>query len=123
MSTYGTPTAVWVMICIFSNQVTYSETTQIIANVRQRVPDATIYITGQPLYEEGLTCSLAGVGGPELTDEMAQQAGNDASQNVIYGGIFGPLSSAHTPGDATGCHANTEGQAFLGQQAIDKWGE
>jgi hypothetical protein len=123
MSTYGTPTAVWVMICIFSNQVTYDETKKIIANVRQRAPDTTIYITGQPLYEQGLTCSLAGVGGPELTDEMAQQAGNDSTQNVICGGIFGPLSASHTAGDSTGCHANTEGQRFLGQQAIDKWGE
>lgn len=119
---YGVPTDVWVMICIFSNQVTYDETKQIIANLRQRVPDATIYITGQPLYEAGLTCSLAGVGGPELTDQMAQQAGNDSTQNVIYGGTFGPLSSAHTAGDMTGCHANAEGQQFLGQQAIDKWG-
>lgn len=90
-----------------------------------KIQDAWPYqgglITGQPLYEAGLTCSLAGVGGPELTDDMAQQAGNDATQNVIYGGIFGPLSSSHTAGDATGCHANTEGQQFLGQQAIDKW--
>ncbi len=103
--------------------VTYDETKQIIANVRQRAPDATITITGQPLYEAGLTCTLAGVGGPELTDEMAQRAGNDPTQNVTYAGIFGPLSSAHTAGDPTGCHANTEGQQFLGQQAMDFWGE
>jgi len=123
VNTYGTPDSVWVMLCIFSNQITYQETTQIIGNVRERAPNATIHITGQPLYEEGLSCSLAGVGGPELTDDMAQQAGNDASQNVNYGGIFGPLTAAHTAGDATGCHANNDGQAFLGQQAIDKWGE
>ena len=123
MNTYGTPEAVWVMLCIFNNQITYQETTQIIANVRERAPNAEIYITGQPLYEPGLTCSLAGVGGPELTDDMAQQAGSDASQNVSYAGIFGPLTAAHTAGDTTGCHANAEGQAFLGQQAIDKWGD
>lgn len=88
--------------------------------MRERAPDATIYITGQPLYEQGLTCDLSGNGGPELTDEMAQMAADDDSQNVLYGGIFGPMSSAQR---SDSCHANGEGQRALGQQAIDKWGE
>ena len=57
-----------------------------------------------------------------MTDRMARQAGDDATQNVIHGGTFGPLSASHTAGDATGCHANNEGQGFLGQQAVDKRG-
>jgi hypothetical protein len=119
MNMHGTPSAVWVMICIFENRVTYDETKQIIANVRQRAPNATIYITGQPLYAQGLSCELAGDGGPELTDDMALMAGADASQNVIYGGTFGPLTSSQR---SDSCHANGEGQRALGQQAIDKWG-
>lgn len=120
MNMYGTPTDVWVMLCIFANMVNYEETKQIIANVRQRAPDARIYITGQPLYAEGLTCDLAGAGGPELTDSMAQMAGEDDSQDVTYAGVFGPLTSSQR---SDSCHANTEGQQALGEQAIEKWGE
>ena len=116
---HGRPTAVWVMICIFSNRVTYDETKQIIANVRRHAPNATIHITGQPLYAQGLTCDLSGAGGPELTDTMAKMAGDDASQNVTYAGTFGPLNSSQR---SDSCHANQAGQQLLGQQAIDKFG-
>jgi len=51
---------------------------------------------------------------------MATQASEDATQNVIYAGIFGPLTSSQR---SDNCHANTESQKALGQQAIDKWGK
>ena len=41
-------------------------------------------------------CFLAGGGGPELTDELAQQAGSDATLNVTYAGTFGPLGQTTT---------------------------
>ncbi|PGH13275.1 hypothetical protein AJ80_06385 [Polytolypa hystricis UAMH7299] len=117
---HGQPTAVWVQICIFAqNGATYDEVKQLIANARQHAaPDATIYISGQPLYEGGNICFLAGPNGPQLTDSLAQQAAADASQNVIYPGAFilrnGEVSD--------GCHANTAGQQSLGQQALAFWG-
>jgi hypothetical protein len=119
-STYGKPTAVWVQICIFANQgATYDEVKLLIANTRQHAATgATIYITGQPLYDAGHTCNLAGSGGPELTDSLAQQAGNDASENVICPGAF----HLHNGEDQDGCHANTTGQQALGQQALAFWG-
>jgi hypothetical protein len=118
---FGRPTAVWVQICIFAqNGVTYQEVTQLIANARQHAaPGATIYISGQPLYTSGWTCNLAGAGGPELTDSMARQAGNDASQNVIYLGTWGPLGSGTT---SDSCHANQAGQQLLGNQAVGYFG-
>ncbi|WP_422768833.1 cellulose-binding domain-containing protein [Plantactinospora sp. WMMC1484] len=117
---YGRPTAVWVQICIFAqNGVTYNEVRQLIANARQHAaPGATIYISGQPLYDAGQTCFLAGSGGPELTDSMARQAGADSAQNVTYVGTF-RLRSGEV---SDGCHANAAGQQSLGRQATGYWG-
>ncbi|WP_199752880.1 cellulose-binding domain-containing protein [Actinoplanes sp. ATCC 53533] len=117
---FGRPTAVWVQICIFAaNGATYDEVKRLIANARQHAAaGATIYISGQPLYDAGQTCSLAGANGPQLTDTLAQQAGSDATQNVTYPGQF----RLRTGEVADGCHANTAGQASLGRQALAFWG-
>jgi len=118
---YGKPTAIWVQVCIFSNGATYDEVKQMIAAAKQHcAPGATVYITGQPLYPEGNVCSLAGgADGPPSTDRLAQQAGNDASQNVMYIGTF-TLKNSEV---ADGCHANAAGQTALGNQAVSKWGK
>jgi hypothetical protein len=117
---FGRPTAVWVQICIFaSSGATYDEVKRLIANARQHAAGgATIYITGQPLYDPGQTCSLAGANGPQLTDNLAKQAAADTTQNVRYPGQF-HLRSGEV---ADGCHANTTGQASLGRQALTFWG-
>ena len=116
---YGKPTAVWVQICIFTTGATYTEVKQLITNARSNAaPNATIYITGQPLYDPGQTCQLAGVNGPESTEKLAQQAANDTAQNVVYPGAF-RLRKGEV---ADGCHANTAGQSSLGKQAIGFWG-
>jgi hypothetical protein len=119
-SRFGRPTAVWVQICIFaSNGATYDEVKRLIANARRHAAtDATIYITGQPLYDPGQTCTLAGAGGPQLTDSLARQAAADTTQNVRYPGEF----HLHNGEVADGCHANTAGQASLGGQALAFWG-
>ncbi|KAJ0299014.1 hypothetical protein Brms1b_013253 [Colletotrichum noveboracense] len=116
----GNPSAVWVQICIFSqNGATYDEVKKLIANARQHAaPGAEIFITGQPLYDAGQTCFLAGQGGPELTDNLAKRASEDTSLNVKYGGTF----RLHNGEVADGCHANTAGQQSLGRQAIGFWG-
>jgi hypothetical protein len=119
---FGKPTAVWVQICIFANPgATYNEVKQLIANSRMHAASgATIYISGQPVYDAGHTCTLAGANGPQLTDDLAKQAGNDATQNVTYLGIWGPL------GDSTssdGCHANAAGLTILGNQAVAYFGK
>ncbi|KAI0401736.1 hypothetical protein F4802DRAFT_401015 [Xylaria palmicola] len=117
---YGRPSAVWVQICIFANPgATYAEVKQLIANARTHAaPNATVYITGQPQYDAGEYCFLAGRGGAELTDGLAQQAANDTTQNVVYPGSF----ILHKAEVQDGCHANTAGQKSLGQQAIAFWG-
>lgn len=117
---YGRPTTVWIQICIFAqNGATMNEVRQLIANARQHAaPGANILISGQPLYDQGQTCFLAGSGGPELTDSLARQAAADASLNVTYVGTF-----RLRPNEVSdGCHANTTGQQSLGRQAMGYWG-
>ena len=117
---FGRPTAVWVQICIFAqNGATMNEVRQLIANARQHAaPGATIIISGQPLYDPGQTCFLAGANGPQLTDSLARQAAADPSLNVIYPGSF----ILHSNEVSDGCHANTAGQRSLGRQALAFWG-
>jgi hypothetical protein len=92
---------------------------RLIANARQHAASgATIYITGQPLYDAGHVCSLAGANGPQLTDNLARQAGSDATQHVTHPGQF----RLHNGEDVDGCHANTAGQQSLGRQALAFWG-
>jgi hypothetical protein len=118
---YGKPTAVWVQIIIFASQgATYDEVKQMIANTREHAAeDAHIYISGQPLYPEGNVCTIAGADGPQLTDDLARQAGDDASLNVEYVGTF-TLKNSETN---DGCHANSAGEIALGNQAVEKFGE
>jgi hypothetical protein len=117
---FGRPRAVWVQICIFAqNGATYEEVKRLIANTRlHAATGVTIYLSGQPIYDPGHTCSLAGPNGPQLTDSLARQAAADATQNVTYPGQF----RLHNGEDADGCHANTAGQQSLGRQALAFWG-
>ncbi|MGR6918003.1 cellulose-binding domain-containing protein [[Actinomadura] parvosata] len=119
VSRFGRPTAVWVQICVFNANATYDEVKRLIANARRHAaPGATIFITGQPLYDAGQTCFLAGANGPQLTDSLARQAAADPTQNVTYSGSF-RLRSDEV---ADGCHANAAGQQSLGRQALTFWG-
>ncbi|KAF2690102.1 hypothetical protein K458DRAFT_383235 [Lentithecium fluviatile CBS 122367] len=116
---YGKPTAVWIQICIFTQGATYDEVKKLIANSRSHAAsNATIYITGQPLYDAGQSCQLAGANGPQNTDKLAQQAAADTTQNVIYPGSF----ILHKGEVQDGCHANAAGQSSLGKQAVAFWG-
>jgi hypothetical protein len=120
-SRYGKPSEVWVQICIFQNPgATYAEVKQMVANARQHAaPGAKIWITGQPIYPDNPgSCFLAGANGPQLTVDLAKQAGADTALNVTYPGDFKLMKGEVQDG----CHANTAGQASLGSQAIAFWG-
>ena len=117
---FGKPVAVWVQVCVFTQGATYDEVKQMIANTRLHAASGVkIFISGQPQYDPGHVCPLAGAGGPALTDSLARQAGADPTQNVTYAGQF-HLPDSEVVSD--GCHANTAGQADLGHQALAFWG-
>jgi hypothetical protein len=111
--------AVWIMICIFTSGATDSEIDALVRNTRSHAPGAYIYITGQPTYPSDYTCSLAGPGGPELTDRLAQAAAM-RHPDVHYAGTLGPLNANERQEP---CHANTTGEDKLGRQARAIWGQ
>ena len=117
---YGKPEAVWVQICIFAQAgVTYEEVKTLIGNAREHAAEgAEVRVSGQPVYEGGKTCFLAGEGGAEMTDELAKKAGDDEELNVTYAGQF-LLKDGEV---ADGCHANEAGQESLGKQALELFG-
>lgn len=118
---YGKPDTVWVQICIFAQQgATADEVKKMIANARAHSsPAAAVYLTGQPLYDAGNDCFLAGTGGAQMTDTLAKTVAADASLvNVTYPGSF----ILHPSEVQDGCHANTAGQKSLGDQAVKFWG-
>ena len=121
---YGKPTDIWMMICIFGSQgVTDAEVQTMIKNARSHsTPNTKIYVTGQPLYEAGHTCTLAGTGGAELTDTRAKAA-NDPANGVYYAGTFN-LDSTMGQVSSDSCHASSPtGENVLGNQFIAKFGK
>ncbi len=118
-SMYGKPVAIWIMICIFSTGATMDEVRTMVNNAKTHAADgAYIYITGQPLYTDGHVCTLAGNGGPELTDMQAQQMAMEDPQ-VHYAGVLGPLAQGEYQSDS--CHANNAGEDKLGKQVLAIW--
>ena len=114
--------AIMVQICVLS---THSEANvkSMITAARAKVnPGTHIYIVGQPQYEAGHTCSLAGTGGAEWTDATAQKMANDSTvnQDLTY---LGQFKLDTTKGESSdGCHASASGLTVLGNQAKAFWG-
>jgi hypothetical protein len=115
--------AFMVQICVLS---THSD-----ANVRSMIraarakvnPGTHIYLVGQPQYEAGHTCTLAGTGGAEWTDQEAQTVANDSSfnQDLTYLGQF-KIDSTKGEVSSDTCHASATGMQVLGNQAKAFWG-
>ena len=119
---YGKPTDIWMMICIYAQQgVTAAEVQTMIKNARAHsTPTTRIWVTGQPTYETGHTCSLAGTGGTELTDMRAKEA-DKPSDGVYYAGTF-KIDSTKGEVSSDTCHASSAGELTLGDQFIAKFG-
>lgn len=120
--------AIMVQICIFSSRATDEELHDMVNAARQHVnPDTHIFIVGQPQYNEGHQCTLAGTGGAEWTDMKAQELANDPSinENLSYLGKFMLDASNGEVVTSAGdnCHAtNPKGEDALGEQAKEFFG-
>ncbi|HET7539841.1 MAG TPA: hypothetical protein VFK05_08210 [Polyangiaceae bacterium] len=114
--------AIMVQICVLS---THSEDNvkAMIKAARDHVnPGTHIYIVGQPSYEAGHSCFLAGNGGAEWTEATAQKMAMDSSvnQDMTYLGQFKLDTTKNESSD--GCHASATGLTVLGNQARAFWG-
>lgn len=112
--------AIMVQICIFSSRATDAELKSMIASVRKHVnPGTHVYIVGQPQYEAGHECSLAGTGGAKWTDDQAKALAADSSINedMTYLGQF-KLDSTKGEVLSDSCHASSPtGENALGNEA------
>ena len=114
--------AIMVQICVLS---THSEDNvkAMIQAARDHVnPGTHIYLVGQPSYEAGHSCFLAGNGGAEWTEATAQKMAKDPSVNkdLTY---LGQFKLDTTKGESSdGCHASGPGLTSLGNQAKAYWG-
>jgi hypothetical protein len=79
---------------------------------------------GQPIYEPGHDCMLAGAGGAQWTDDQAKRLAADPSinENMSYLGTF-LLDSTKGEVAPDTCHASSPaGEDALGRQAVDYFG-
>jgi hypothetical protein len=83
-------------------------------------PGTHIFLVGQPGYNEGHECSLAGTGGAEWTDQKAQEFGS-SGENISYLGQF-ILDNNAGEVMSDSCHATTSGEDALGRQAMEFFG-
>jgi hypothetical protein len=112
--------AIMIQICIFSSRATETELKAMITSARQHVnPGTHIYIVGQPQYQAGHECTLAGTGGAQWTDDQAKALAADSSinQDLTYLGQF-KLDSSKNEVMSDTCHASSPtGENVLGEQA------
>jgi len=116
--------AVMVQICIFSSRATDDEVKMMVMSAKSHTsPGTHIYLVGQPQYEAGHECSLAGTGGAKWTDDEAKKIAADASvnQDVSYLGTF-KLDSTKGEVSSDSCHATSSGEDALGKQAMAFFG-
>jgi len=79
-------------------------------------------LVGQPQYEAGHECSLAGNGGAKWTDDEAKKIAADTSlTDVSYLGTF-VLNSTKGEVSSDSCHATSSGEDVLGKQAMAFFG-
>jgi hypothetical protein len=115
----NTVKAIVVQICIFSSRATDDEVKQMIAAAKAHTnPGTHIYLVGQPQYEAGHECSLAGNGGAKWTDDEAKKIAADSSvgSDVSYLGQF-ILNSTKGEVMSDTCHATSSGEDVMARQA------
>ncbi|MGZ8184383.1 MAG: thrombospondin type 3 repeat-containing protein [Methylobacter sp.] len=110
---------VWWQLCTSadeegSDQQLLEDARAIRDEIRRRAPNATIYVSSQPDYADQV-CKIAGPDGPQKMQDLAAQLVSEGG--VETGPVIGPLTSDQVGND--GCHANTEGKVFMGQQLME----
>ncbi len=114
--------AIMVQICILQTR-SEDNVKAMIKAARDHVnPGTHIYLVGQPSYEAGHSCFLAGDGGAEWTEATAKKMAMDPSvnQDLTY---LGQFKLDTTKGESSdGCHAAGPGFTALGNQAKAYWG-
>ncbi|WP_026223255.1 thrombospondin type 3 repeat-containing protein [Methylosarcina fibrata] len=121
-------TVIWWQLCALSkqdgNDRTLLEDARAVRDeIKRLAPEATIYVSAQPSYSDPNSpvdpvCRIAGANGPQRMEELAAELVSEGG--VEQGPVLGPLTPDLLLDD--GCHANSEGELFMGQQLADFFG-
>ncbi len=113
---------IWWELCTLATDSpndNYDNAIIVLKEIQYRLPNAIVYVSAQPAYSPGHICSIAGDGGPALMQNVADAL--VTSGMALQGPVMGPLSDSQLLSD--GCHADTAGQEFMGQQLINFFGK
>jgi hypothetical protein len=124
----ATPTdQVWFEGCLKIEEdasVAHAEAEAVIAEIRERVPGATVYFSAINDYVAPHECQIIGLNGPidmrELRDELVAEGlvlpGPDMGSLVSsYQTPSAGATSANNQTAQDGCHPNKSGKSYLGQ--------
>ena len=111
---YPETKAIWWELCIMDEdrETSYEHASIILNQIRERIPDAVIYVSALADYTDGI-CSITGTWGLEKGKELAQEI-DSKNEDVFLGPILGPMSAKETAKD--GCHLSPDGKRKLGNQ-------
>lgn len=115
MEEYPKTKTIWWELCIMDEDraTSYEQANTVLKEIRERIPDAVIYVSPLPPYTEGV-CEITGTFGLEKAKELAREL-DDKNQDVFAGPILGPMTQADTAND--GCHLSSpDGKRKLGNQ-------
>jgi hypothetical protein len=128
LNDYPSTTVIWWQLCALADEdgndeALLEDARAVRDEIKRRVPQATIYVSSQPSYSDpgssvDPVCSIAGSNGPRRMEELAAKLVLEGG--VEQGPVVGPLTPDMLLKD--GCHANSEGERFMGQQVAEFFG-
>lgn len=106
--------AIFWQLCIRQDEPTpYSDGVKVLQMIREKIPNATIYVSPLPQYTNGNVCEITGTEGIARAVALAKEL-DERNEDVVPGPELGPMSPVMT--DKDGCHLSEEGLKVLGKQ-------
>ena len=105
---------IWWELCIRDDEreTSYEHAAIILESIRERIPDAIIYVSPLAEYTDGV-CKITGTWGLEKGAALAREL-DEKHEDVFLGPVVGPMTPEYTAAD--GCHLSQDGKWNLGHQ-------
>lgn len=104
---------IWWQLCIRQSQSTpYEYAEAVLAGIRDRFPDATIYVSPLAEYPDAV-CGLTGRFGVDRSIELVEEL-LEKNKDLVAGPVLEPLTEDKTMPDH--CHINEDSRPIVGQE-------